>query len=323
MSSLVSVIIVTYNSSQFVVETLESISNQSWNEIELIITDDCSQDGTVEICVNWINKNSQRFVSSEVITFEKNTGVPANVNRGLYKAKGDWIKLLGADDTLKPNCIEDNMSMIATHPEIKALFSCVEVYKNIFRSKNFLTTIPNDPFNSEGIMAPDRSVESQYKMLLLSDRIHYTPSAFLHRETLLTIGSFDERFRLLEDYPLWLKLTKSGQRLYFMNKSTVNYRQHEAAINNVLTDNLIKPNYFRTENFRRIYTYPNLPKDIRLSQVFTWYGSQIFRCNLINKNKKLTRFLLSLLTVYLNPFKYYIYLKKCLIKNLKFNEFYK
>jgi glycosyltransferase involved in cell wall biosynthesis len=322
MNSLVSIIISTYNSSPFIVETLESIANQSWKEIELIITDDCSEDDTVRISQEWLKENIHRFVNTVLLQSEKNTGIAANANRGLYSAKGDWIKFLGADDTLKTGCIEDNMSRVASDPEIKVLFSRIEVYRETFEQKNLIETIPDNQFYPDGIMAPARSAESQYKMLLLCDRIHFSPSVFLHRETLLSVGGLDERFRLLEDYPLWLNLTKNGHKLHFMEKITVNYRQHSKAINNTGIHFLINPNYFRLEDFRRIYTYPYLPAAIRLNQRFTWYASQVFRCNWLNRNNMFNRSLHSLLTSYLNPFKYYIFLKKRSCRSQKNNEFY-
>lgn len=322
INNLVSVIITTYNSLPFVIESLESVSKQTWKELELIITDDCSGDDTVKLCNKWLSANRQRFVRAEILTSERNTGVSANANRGLYAAKGDWIKFLGADDTLKPNCIEDNMSWITSDAAIMALFSRIEVYRDTFESHNLIETIPGDPYNPSSIMAPGRSVESQYKMLLISDRIHYTPSVFLNREILLSLGGFDERFRILEDYPLWLNLTKNGYKLYFMDKVTVSYRKHSKAINNNIISYLVNPNYFKSENFRRIYTYPNLPADIRLSQRFCWNTLQIFRCDWLNRNKQPNRFLLTFLKIYINPFRYYIYFRKRFLKNLKEKEFY-
>lgn len=322
MSSLVSVIIATYNSSPFVIETLKSISEQSWKNIELVITDDHSVDNTVSVCTEWLNENRQRFVSSIIIRSKKNTGVPANANRGLKASKGVWIKYLGADDTLSPDCIENNMYWIASHPQVRALFSRINIFKDVFEPQNLIETTPGIPYSQKGILASDRRAESQYKMLLLSDRIHFTPSSFLHRETLLMVGGFDERFRLLEDHPLWLNLTRSGYKLYFMDKITVNYRQHSKAINNTGMGYLVNPNYFRSEDFRRIYTYPNLPAEIRLCQQFKWHASQIFRYERFNKNSGLNRFFLMLLTIYLNPFKYYIYFKKLFIKDLRNDEFY-
>ncbi len=318
----VSVIIVTYNSSQFIEEALESVSVQTWDEIELVITDDCSVDDTVEICRNWLNANKNRFLRTKIIESAVNSGVPANANRGLYAATGEWIKFLAGDDTLKPNSITDNMKHIAARPEIKVLFSRMEVYRNTFENGYLIRTTPEGVIHPDSIMAPERSAESQYRMLLLDDRIHYSPTFFIHRETLLTVGGFDERFRLLEDYPLWLNLTKNGYKLYFMDKTTVNYRSHAKAINNTGYDFLVNPNYFNQGEFRKVYIYPYLPNDVRLNQQFIWYSSQIFRWKFLNRNNNPSLLIYLLLTLYLNPFKYFLWLRKKLNKNLKSNEFY-
>ena len=204
---LISVIIATYNSTPFLIETLDSVLKQTWEDIELIITDDCSCDDTLEVCQTWINENMQRFVSTEVITSGVNTGISANANRGLHAAKGDWIKFLGADDTLMEDCLRQNMLWVTSHPDIKVLFSRVNIYANYFEPENLVETTYDDSYDYKSIMAKGRNAKSQYKMLLLSDRIHYTPSVFLNRETLISVGGFDERFKLLEDYPLWLNLT--------------------------------------------------------------------------------------------------------------------
>jgi glycosyltransferase involved in cell wall biosynthesis len=319
---VVSVIVATFNSSSYIVEALESVSKQSWNELELIITDDCSEDYTVEVCRDWLNSNSKRFARSEILTFERNTGISANANRGLLASKGDWIKFLGADDTLKPDCVSSNMEWIKMHPEINALFSRIEVYRDTFESGNLIETTPSIPYNSAGLLASGRSASSQYKMLLLSDRVHFTPSAFLNRTTLLSVGGFDERFKLLEDYPMWLNLTKNGYKLYFMDKVTVNYRKHSKAINNINVPYLVNPNYFRAEAFRRVYTYPVLPLDIELEQRFIWFASSIFRLKCLNRNGKFNRALLNVTTIFINPFRLFIKIRKWFNKNLKNDEFY-
>ncbi|GAB1452027.1 hypothetical protein MASR2M47_20830 [Draconibacterium sp.] len=103
---LVSIVVITYNSSKFILDTLESAKEQTYQNLELIITDDCSTDNTIEICQNWIEKNSYRFVNTELITVEKNTGTAPNANRGLKVSKGEWIKFIAGDDFLLTNCID-------------------------------------------------------------------------------------------------------------------------------------------------------------------------------------------------------------------------
>lgn len=319
---LVSVVVVTYNSSPFILETLDSIKKQTWNNIELIITDDCSVDDTVPLCKKWIESNSHLFAKTIIVESEVNTGVPANVNRGLAKVSGQWACFPAGDDSLKPNCIKQNMDWIALHPEAKVLFSKMDVFQDVFEDENFIRRTPEKPFSPKSIMAPFRSVESQYRMLLVSDRIHYTPSLFIHTQTLRSVGGFDERYTLLEDYPLWLNLTKNGFRLHFMDVATVNYRKHRKAINNNGKKNLINPNFFRNEDFRKTYTYPNLPLSVMLSQRHIWQASKLFKFNRFKHKSDFNYYLRDLLCIYLNPFKYYIAFKKMLISNIKNREFY-
>jgi glycosyltransferase involved in cell wall biosynthesis len=92
MNTLVSVIIVTYNSSEFIIETLESVKEQSYKIIELIITDDASTDNTVLKCEQWLSENKSHFLSTKLITIDKNSGIVANRNRGLSAASGEWVK---------------------------------------------------------------------------------------------------------------------------------------------------------------------------------------------------------------------------------------
>src|SRR5438309_3687253 len=94
---LVSVIVLTYNSAITVLETLESIKQQTFRNIELIITDDCSKDNTVEICSNWLNSNKGIFVRVIILEVDKNTGTSANCNRGLKASTGQWIKFIAGD----------------------------------------------------------------------------------------------------------------------------------------------------------------------------------------------------------------------------------
>ncbi len=313
---LITIIVSTYNSSRFIIETLDSFVAQTYPNIELIIGDDASTDDTITKVKNWLslNDNKEKFQNVEIIEVEVNTGVSANANRSLHKAAGEWIKFIGADDVLLPNCINDNVAFISKNPDVRVLFSKVNKYNETFEPDNFLLTAPG-VVNENSIVGPHQTAETQYQMLLRSDSIHFTPSVFLHRETLLTIGGFDERFRLLEDYPLWLNLTKKGHKLYFMDKITVNYRTHAQAINNTGLQHVVNPNYFKQEEFRRIYTYPYLPMAEKLNQRYVWHMSQVFRMRWFNKVTHFNNLLHAIFTFYTNPFRYYLRIKKIIKSN--------
>ena len=115
---IVSIIVITYNSSKYVLETLKSALNQTYNNIELIISDDCSTDNTISICQNWLDENKYRFVDVKIVANKNNNGIPANCNRGINASTGDWIKLVAGDDVLCPNCISDNLFTVASNSNI-------------------------------------------------------------------------------------------------------------------------------------------------------------------------------------------------------------
>src|SRR5574344_829558 len=103
---VVSIIVITYNSSRFVLETLESAYRQTYQDIELIVSDDCSTDDTFSICQQWAEAHKSRFVHTLCTQTPHNGGITNNCNHALKFAQGKWIKYIAGDDILKDNCIE-------------------------------------------------------------------------------------------------------------------------------------------------------------------------------------------------------------------------
>lgn len=303
---LVSVAVITYNNSQYVIETLESIKSQSYPNLDLIISDDSSQDKTIEIVRDWISQteNKQRFKRIELITVPQNTGIPANCNRAIAMAESKWIKFSAGDDILLPNCIEDNIKFVNKHPEALAIFSQVKVYENTFEEKNFTKLTPDEFPNN--LMDPGITSSDQYELLLLSDRITYTPSYFFNKQAVLNVGGYDEAIRLVEDYPMWLKLTSAGEKLYYFHKPTVGYRIHQQAINNRGEDVLFKPSVIYNYAIRKKYAHPHLPWLIRADESWKYRVTNIFKALGWSKNTAILCWWYAMCTFYLNPF---IYLK--------------
>lgn len=316
---LVSIAVTTYNSSLYVIETLESIFKQTYNNLELIVSDDASSDETLDIVKVWVGQLhvKKRFQRIEIITVPKNTGVSANCNRCIASAKSDWVKFIAGDDILLPYCIEDNMAFVVQYPEAKIIFSQVKVYQDAFLDQNYLKTTPQvfpDNLMQDGLTAKD-----QFRLLLECDRIHYTPSYFFNKHTLAQVGNYDEGNRLVEDYPMWLKLTKGGIRLYYFHKPTVGYRIHRNALNNTGEDVLFKPSVIKGFAVRKIYAHPYLPKTLVLRERWVFEISRIFNRLGIKKRNVISLFLYKAMTVYANPFLYYssVLKRMKLFKNFK------
>lgn len=318
---LVSVIVTTYNSATFVSETLESVKDQAYENIELIISDDASTDNTIKICKEWLAGNAGRFVRSEIITVPKNTGVSANCNRSTYASRADWIKFIAGDDILLPNCIEDNIKFVAENPDVCILFSQVLIYRDTFENSNFVRLLPQAfPFN---IMNPSFTADDQFKLLLISDRINFTPSYFFYKKAVISVGGYDERNRIVEDYPMWLKLTQAGYKLHFMKKKTVGYRQHQQATNNIGDEKLFKPAFLKIHSFRKREVYPYLPWDIVWAENYTMAVAWIFDSVHLNSNLSVLRWIYYTWITYLNPFMYVMYFKKHVLGLKHSNFFYR
>lgn len=253
---LVSIIVITYNSSRFVVETLESIKAQTYKNIELIISDDCSTDNTLEICKNWLFLNEQRFYRTNILVAKRNNGIPANCNQGIKVSKGEWIKLIAGDDKLIDSCIDDFISFILSNNNVYAIHARMNAYHDTFDEKNFFKTFDysKDVYNEKNISAYE-----QYQLNLRRNWIG-APTVFLKRDLILELGGWDEEMPF-EDWPMFIKINKSGYKIYYMNKTVVNYRIHTESLYNYNQNKLLFNDFFLKDRiiyqkYRRDYITP-------------------------------------------------------------------
>lgn len=214
---LVSVCVLTYNSSSTILETLDSIAKQKYRNIELIVSDDCSLDNTIEICEKWINKNNNRFIRSEIIRSQINTGVSANANRSIYNSRGEWRKGIAGDDILLPDCISDFVNFVNSNPDAEVIFS------DFVKFRSFPDEVEkNSCFTEEHRTFFCMDSENQLKGQL-SQNLLPAMTAFVRTE-LLRKYPYNEKYRNLEDAPKWLDFLSRGYKFYMIDKVTVMYR---------------------------------------------------------------------------------------------------
>jgi alpha-1,3-rhamnosyltransferase len=303
---LVSIVVITYNSSRFVLDTLESAKVQTYQNIELVVSDDCSTDNTVEICKKWIEENKDRFVRTELITVDKNTGIPANCNRGWRTANGEWIKLIAGDDALFSYAIEKVMDYLSLHPEISVIDTAAISYRNTFEECNIAGRIqPPEWFFTERI-----NVKKQHKLILIHGVLNGT-TFFFQRKLLADIDGFDERFKMLEDRPIWCKITKYGRRIYFHNLNTVKYRLHDSSVFSTVKDNKIFNNFYKQMFvFTKTVAFPEINFILKSFFYMDYYVRLFYdKNNLNNKNKKMA-YLIFKIWIRISPIRLFIEAKK-------------
>lgn len=250
---LVSICVITYRSAEYVLETLESAYRQSYQNIELIVSDDHSPDNTVDICRKWLVSHKDRFVRTELVVAPENMGTTANYNRAIYASKGEWIKTIDGDDILTENCIKDNVEFILTHPDAKFIFSDFIVFSVV----NGKREEKDSGFQKKTSQFFASDAENQLKQLLKRN-ILPSPTSFLHGNTIKHYG-FNENYKYIEDAPMWIKLTSEGYKMYSFDKITALYRHQESVSKS--SERFFSPLFYQSAvPFFWIGRYPYLKK---------------------------------------------------------------
>lgn len=212
---LVTVAVIAYNSSKTVVETLDSIKNQSYQNLELIVSDDGSTDDTVTVCENWIANHQARFIRTELITVAKNTGTSANINRAIRASKGEYIKSIAGDDLLEPDCIQTNMDGIG---DGEYAVSDIITFDG--------DQVQGKPSNSDLLTAMAILPPAKRLKLFCRTMMFFNPPSGFKKASLYNkLGLYDEESSVLEDVPFLVKLFKSDIKVVYINKVTVRYRK--------------------------------------------------------------------------------------------------
>lgn len=211
----VSVVVAAYNCGNFIQETISSVINQTFQNWELIIVDDCSSDDTSEKIKAL---NDQRI---RIIRLEKNTGLPATPrNIGIRASKGEYIAFLDHDDTWSPEKLEIQIKCLREYPQT-ALVGCPLKIKSPDRKYNNATTTPKTRKCRTGNLY-DRLLH--YNFIACS-------SVVVKASVLNEVGIFDEDPQLAagEDWDLWLRIAKR-HKITFMPQTLGVYRMHSSGL---------------------------------------------------------------------------------------------
>lgn len=194
MESLISVITTVKNGEAFITETLESVRNQSFNDIEHIIVDDGSTDSTVEIVKRFQEENP----SYKLYLYQPGgLGRGKALNYAVSKAKSDWVAIIDADDIWHPNKLEIQYKIVSEN-KIDVLAMGSELFSDSAEISYFNVSKEN----SNNIV--------YYKINDLLRRNKLSHSSVLIKKALCI---YDEERKSQFDYELWLRLAENKKIL--------------------------------------------------------------------------------------------------------------
>ena len=252
---LVSILIAAYSHERFIEETIHSLINQTYQNLELIIIDDGSEDGTYQKMLELKPECEKRFVRVDFST-QSNCGVCETLNRLITKAKGEFVFLTASDDIAKPNAIEKLVSFMENHDDY-----VLAVGDNEFIDENSKRIGWNKHQQSVDIdMARYKTfgayLQHTYSDVdFLSDQFgryetfiqkNYIPNGFLIRTSAQKKKAKFTSEAPLEDLFMHLQLSKFGKYKY-IDEVLFSYRIHNG--NTFTKTNLMKDMAYKT----RIY----------------------------------------------------------------------
>lgn len=189
---LVSVLIPTYNSAEFVKDTVKSIMNQTYQNIEIVITDDASTDGTIEI-LEKLEKEDKRI---KLTKNKKNLGITDNMNSGIHKCNGEYIAILDGDDWAYPYRIEEQVKVMEDNPKVVLCSG----YMDICDEDLNIQTTRSYPLSDDEIR----------KAMVRYDPISHTTSMW-RKDALLKTGLYSKKFPICRDYDLIVRISEFGE----------------------------------------------------------------------------------------------------------------
>ncbi|TWR25209.1 glycosyltransferase [Mucilaginibacter pallidiroseus] len=189
----VSIVTVVYNAVQTVEDTVLSVLNQTYPNIEYIVIDGGSTDGTLEV-LNRYQDRITRFVS------EPDKGIADGFNKGIALASGDWIGMINADDWYEPNAVELIMKAVSVEDNV----CCGNI---MLMGKNGYKRLKKSKVN-----------RLNFGMYIMH------PSCFIRKRVYNAIGNYNITLKIAMDFEMLMRIRAAGYQIKYINKLIANMR---------------------------------------------------------------------------------------------------
>lgn len=241
MSSLVSIITPSYNSSKFIKDCVASVFSQTYKNWEMIIVDDCSKDNSKKIIKELAVKDKR----IKPIFLEKNVGAAEARNAAIRQSKGKYVAFLDSDDLWNPKKLEKQLSFM---------------YENeiAFSYTNYQFMSENGEDLSNIISAPEKMTYDSY----LKNTIIGCLTVIIDREK---SGEFEmPNIRSSHDMALWLLIMKRGFSAYGLDENLARYR--------IVSTSNTASKWYAAKDVWKVYRQVEKLSFIYSTWCFVWYA---------------------------------------------------
>lgn len=202
---LVTIVTPSFNQAKFIERTIQSVLSQDYPNLEYIIVDGGSTDGTVEIIKKY-EKKLAWWVS------EKDKGQTDAINKGFARSTGQILAWLNSDDTYQPNAIKEAVAEFQTDPNLSAIYS----------QANYID-------ENDKVIGRFPAAQTDFHKLNRG-YVHVPQQACFFRADLWKkVGPLDPAFFFAMDYDLWVRLAREAPMGFVPEKTWANFRLHSDA----------------------------------------------------------------------------------------------
>ncbi len=235
MKPEISVIVPTYNSENYIAKALESVFNQTYNNLEIILIDDASSDSTVKIATSF---NDKRL---KIIKNQQNRGVSYSRNRGIQQAQGNWIALLDSDDWYAPERLE-KLLLIAQQRRADLIADDLWLVNDVLRAG--VANSQSLPWST--LLTENEETISSVKLINAVEFVHSDRPSPLNTKRNWSLGytkplirreflrqnniQYDETVKVGEDFILYLECLRQQARFYLVPQAYYYYQTRTVSL---------------------------------------------------------------------------------------------
>ncbi|MFT4660287.1 MAG: glycosyltransferase involved in cell wall biosynthesis [Patiriisocius sp.] len=209
MSKLVSIIIPTYNSADFISETVRSAFNQNYTSLEVIVVDNNSTDNTWEI----LEELKDEFPSM-ILAKETKQNACAARNKGLTLSRGEWLQFLDSDDILLPNKISNQMAVLEDMPADTPFLVGTYLRKDLIKNVEQQIDAIYDPWKG-----------------IIYNRLGQTTTNLFNRSALTEVGGWNDDLKSSQEYDLMFRMLRRNDNIARCSQVDTIVQAREGSIN--------------------------------------------------------------------------------------------
>jgi len=222
---LVSVGVPVFNVERYVEQSIRSIMNQTHENIEIIISDNCSTDDTFKI-IKRLQLEDNRI---KINRNDKNLGFAGNINKLIEIANSEYLAIYHADDVYENNIIEEQLNFLLDHNKLAGCFALgnlIDEKGNLLKNQNRFI------FNNRNLKKSlVINLDFFIRKMCETGNIFICPTAFFKKSVLEELGGFNNKKKYIEDQDMWTRILMK-YNLGIINKNLINYRIHSEQASN-------------------------------------------------------------------------------------------